>query len=278
MDRSETPYRRVGSGEPVLLIHPFALSHHVWHATADLLSADHDVLAASMPGHWCGERIRAREVSVAAYADGLERVLDGVGWETCHVVGNSLGGWLAFELERRGRARSVTAIAPAGGWANPSWDELRLGAIFLGLAPLIGLGRVLGDPATRIPLVRRQSLRLLSRDVDAVSERDFRTVVRAATHCSAYLPTEWMGLRDGGIRGLGAVQAPTRLVLCEHDVLLPVDRYARRFLDELPSWARRTVLPGVGHVPMLEDPQLVADTIREHVGEVVAGKSRGHVR
>ncbi|MFE3289788.1 alpha/beta fold hydrolase [Rhodococcus sp. NPDC059234] len=273
MDSSGTPYRRVGSGDPVLLIHPFALSHHVWHATADLLAAEYDVLAASLPGHWCGERIRARDVSIGSFADGLERVLDGLGWDTCHLVGNSLGGWLAFELERRGRARSVTAIAPAGGWVNPSCDELRLGAIFLGLAPLIGLGRVLGDAAARIPLVRRQSLRLLSRDVEAVSERDFRTVVRAATHCSAYLPTEWMGLRDGGIRGLGAVRAPTRLVLCDHDVLLPVERYARRFLDELPPAVTSTVLPGVGHVPMLEDPVLVADVIRWHVEQVRAGRA-----
>ena len=48
-------------------------------------------------------------------ADHVERQLDQLGWDTAHIVGNSLGGWVAFELERRGRARTVTGIAPAGG-------------------------------------------------------------------------------------------------------------------------------------------------------------------
>lgn len=271
MGTTEPLYRRVGRGEPVLLVHPFALSHHVWRRTADLLADDHDVAAASMPGHWGGESIHAREVSIAAYADGLERVLDECGWDTCHLVGNSLGGWVAFELEQRGRARSVTAIAPAGGWANRSFAELRLGATFLALAPMVGLGRMLGESATRFGPARGLALRLIAHDVAAVAEDDARNVIRASSHCSTFLSTQWMGLRDGGIRGLGEVRVPTRLVLCERDVLLPIARYAQRFLDELPVWAERMVLPGVGHVPMLENPSLVADTIREHVGRALAG-------
>jgi len=51
-------------------------------------------------------------------ADHVERQLDELGWDTPHIVGNSLGGWVAFELERRGRARTVTGIAPAGGWTR----------------------------------------------------------------------------------------------------------------------------------------------------------------
>ena len=44
-------YRR-GSGEPVLLLHGFTLSHHGWHRVVDDLAADYDVLALTMPGHW----------------------------------------------------------------------------------------------------------------------------------------------------------------------------------------------------------------------------------
>jgi len=38
--------------------------------------------------------------------------------QTTPLVGNSVGGWMALELAKRGRARSVVAIAPAGGWAD----------------------------------------------------------------------------------------------------------------------------------------------------------------
>ena len=42
--------------------------------------------------------------------------MDAAGFETAHLVGNSLGGWIVLELAARGRARSVSALAPAGGW------------------------------------------------------------------------------------------------------------------------------------------------------------------
>lgn len=266
-------YRRVGHGEPVLLIHPFTLSHHVWRRTADLLADDHDVLAVTMPGHWGGERIQARAVPIEHYADGVERILDEVGWDHCHVVGNSIGGWVGFELERRGRARSLTAIAPAGGWSDLSPSELRLGAIFLALTPVLGVGRVVGMPAAKIRAVRRMVLSLLSHDAAAVPVDEVRTVIQAATRCAAVLPTEWMGLRDGGMRGIGRVRVATLLALCEHDRLLPLETYGRRFLDELPEWAGRVVLPGVGHVPMLENPELVAETIRGHVASAATERS-----
>ena len=44
--------------------------------------------------------------------------MDDAGFETAHVAGNSLGGYVALQLAARGRARSVVALAPAGGWAE----------------------------------------------------------------------------------------------------------------------------------------------------------------
>src|SRR4051812_6958850 len=44
--------------------------------------------------------------------------MDEAGFATAHLAGNSLGGWLALKLAERGRARSVVALAPAGGWAE----------------------------------------------------------------------------------------------------------------------------------------------------------------
>src|SRR5581483_7933494 len=48
--------------------------------------------------------------------DALEAALDEAGWELAHVAGNSLGGYCALRLAERGRARTVVALAPAGGW------------------------------------------------------------------------------------------------------------------------------------------------------------------
>ncbi len=81
------------------------------------LERQHDVLAPTLPGHAGGPAIEA-EISEAVLADAVERAMDEAGFETAHVVGNSLGGYVALQLAARGRALSVVALAPAGGWAQ----------------------------------------------------------------------------------------------------------------------------------------------------------------
>ncbi|EUA20418.1 putative alpha/beta hydrolase fold protein [Mycobacterium xenopi 3993] len=57
-------------------------------------------------------------------ADHVERQLDELGWNTAHIVGNSLGGWVAFELESRAvrgrsprsRRRRLDAMEPGKFW------------------------------------------------------------------------------------------------------------------------------------------------------------------
>jgi pimeloyl-ACP methyl ester carboxylesterase len=256
---------RQGSGEPLLLIHPFMLSHEVWADVVPTLAEHCDVVAATLPGHWGGPHLRRRDVSLDAFADGLEELLDDLGWQTCHVAGNSIGGWLALELARRGRARSVVAIAPAGGWRRFSWSQLSVGLKFLMLAPMAFLGRAIGDLArTARPLIRL-ALRVVSADPARMSRRQQDAFVRAATHCSAFLPYFWSDLRRGGIRNLDRIDVPVRIVLCAEDWLLPPDRHGRMFRDQLRD-ADVVELPGVGHVPMYDDPAGVGRLIAEHVG------------
>src|SRR5438309_904306 len=76
-----------------------------------------DVLAPTRPGHAGGEAITA-DMGIGVFVDAVERCMDAARVETAHLVGNSLGGYLALQLAARGRARSVVAFAPAGGWAR----------------------------------------------------------------------------------------------------------------------------------------------------------------
>src|SRR5438045_1402034 len=70
-----------------------------------------------MAGHCGGPPLPAdAEDPMAAVADDLERVLDEAGHDKAHLVGNSLGGWLAFELASRDRALSVVTFSPGMGW------------------------------------------------------------------------------------------------------------------------------------------------------------------
>ncbi|MDH6279222.1 alpha/beta fold hydrolase [Prescottella agglutinans] len=270
-----TSRHRAGAGEPVLLLHGFTLSHHVWHRVVDDLASDYDVLALTMPGHWGGPRLRWRDLGIAGIADGIERELDAIGWDTCHLVGNSLGGQIAFELARRGRARSIAGINPGGGWKRFSRTEFRVGFGFVAQFPLMALARVLGDRAASSRFFQRPVIANCSHDVSAVDPDDATNVIRAVSHCTVYLPILLAFLRDGPLTGLDRVTAPTSLILAEFDTFLARDTCIQRFLDELPGPVVEIPLPGAGHIPMLEDPDAVARAVRVHLARVAGCRDVG---
>jgi pimeloyl-ACP methyl ester carboxylesterase len=81
------------------------------------LERHHDVLAVTLAGHAGGPPTEG-EITDALLADAVERAMDEAGFETAHIVGNSLGGYVALQLASRGRAQTVVALAPAGGWGQ----------------------------------------------------------------------------------------------------------------------------------------------------------------
>ncbi|MCP2277175.1 alpha/beta fold hydrolase [Nocardia amikacinitolerans] len=263
----------LGSGDPLLLLHGFMLSPHCWERTAERLSSACEVYAPALPGHWGGPPAEGWHTDVAALADGIEAQLDELGWRTCHIAGNSLGAWVGVELARRGRARTLTLIAPAGGWNVPSITQFRVGLKFLSLVPLVRIGRRLGDFATDNFIPQRFALFLLSKQASAVPRREIANVLRAALNCSAMLPMIVGGLRAPALADLSDLPTPVRLLLAEYDRIIPNRVYARRYLEELPDSADRILVNGVGHVPMLEAPDRIATLIAEHVYA-----SRTHLR
>ena len=120
-----TPSHRGGSGAPLVLIHGFMDTWRIWELVLPALQRDHDVLALTLAGHAGGPPL-PEPATEAALLDALEQAMDDAGWPLAHVAGNSLGGYLALKLAERGRASTVTAVAPAGGWAqgDTSYREL----------------------------------------------------------------------------------------------------------------------------------------------------------
>ena len=255
----------LGSGEPVLLLHPFLCSQEVWTNVARNLAdtGRYEVFAPTMVGHYGGPRTRSWLLGTHAFADEVERQLDALGWETAHIVGNSLGGWVSFELERRGRARSLTAIAPAGGWSDMSPVKFEIVGKFIAGGPVLAAARLLGPRILNLPFARRVATWPISGPADGPPQDELLTTIQDATHCPAYFQLLIKSLLAPGLKELANSTAPVHLVTCEFDRVLPHPRFSRHFAAYLPPTSRVTHLDGVGHIPMLEAPDLITELIAD---------------
>ncbi|MGV9412168.1 alpha/beta fold hydrolase [Nocardia sp. NPDC003693] len=249
------PLVRTGRGEPLLLLHGVLLTWQSWIPVIDDLAADHDVLAPTLPGHFGGPEPE-RPATVGALADFAEALLDEVGWPTAHIVGNSLGGWLALELAARGRARSVTAIAPAGLWRTPQAADALLRK-FLIFGPVVGIST--DRPATMPTMLRSLLLPLLAHRPAAVPNQLAKAMAAAVTHCTITTDLTQDPLLPKGFTTLSTLETPTTILLPQHDRILPAHLY-----PDLPTTPALDIRPltGVGHVPMLEAPTRVVAEVR----------------
>lgn len=261
------PPIHVGTGEPILLLHPFLCSQNVWRTVADQLAdtGGYEVFAPTLAGHYGGPRVQSWFMDTSVMVDHVERQLDELGWDTAHVVGNSLGGWVAFELERRGRARTLTAIAPAGGWSRYSLTKFETIAKFIGGLPALLAARLVGPRILDLPFARRIATLPVSGPADGPSHPDLVTLVEDATHCHAYVALLLKTLLAPGLADLADVRTPVQLVLCEKDRVFPTPRGNRHFTDSLPVGSTITRLEGVGHIPMLEAPGRVTELIVDFI-------------
>ncbi len=258
----------VGSGQPMLLLHPFMMSQTVWKDVAPRIAdtGRYEVFAPTMAGHHGGPKggffLDTREL-----ADHVERQIDALGWDTAHIVGNSLGGWVAFELERRGRARTITAIAPAGGWRRWSPAKFEIVAKFLMGAPVWLAVKLLKRHALRIPFSRWLAHFPISAYPDRLSDENMTDIIDDVGHCPAYYQLLIKALLLPGLMELADTAIPTHLLICEKDRVLPHPRYTRHFHTHIPDITQITELDDVGHIPMFEAPDRVADEILRWVDQ-----------
>ena len=253
------------SAPALLLIHGFTDTGRTWDPLLPHLTGFR-VLAPTLLGHHGGAPLPPdMDDPLAAMADDLEARLDAEGLDKLAVVGNSLGGWLAFALAARGRASRVLALSPAQGWPEdlPRASTRRQFARAHKLAPF-------GARHARRIAARGALRRLAFAEVIAHPERvppsTAAALIAGAADCPMFEPyiafVEAGRYRDGW-RDLGV---PTMIAWGDRDRTIPLHRSSGWFRRALPD-ARWVDLPGAGHLPQHDDPELVAGLITEFMAQ-----------
>ena len=233
----------------IVLLHGIGSSLHTFDVWAERLAVDHRVIRYDLPGAGLSgpdpDAIYSDDRSVAQ----LLAVLDHLGVRRATLAGNSIGGRLAwrFAAAHPDRVDRLILIAP-DGFASPDFDYgtppslpivLEAMRFFLpqwALKPSIAAAYA--DPArlSDAVLERYHALLLAPGNRVAMLDRMRQTVL---------VPPEPY-LRE--------IAGPVLLLWGKRDAMIPVSN-AQDYLSILPN-ARLVVLPGVGHVPQEEAPEV----------------------
>ncbi|MGW5662281.1 alpha/beta fold hydrolase [Streptomyces sp. NPDC003758] len=250
-------YARVGAGEPLLLLHGIGHHRQAWDPVVDILATERDVIAVDLPGFGASPALpEGLAYDLSTVVPALGSLCEALGIERPHVAGNSLGGLLALELGREELVRSVTALAPAGFWTPV---ERRYAFTVLSAmrqaarnTPLPVVERLSRTAAGRTVLTstiyarpgRRSPEAVVAETLALARAEGFAETLRAGT--SVQFTEDVPGL-------------PVTVAWGTRDRLL-LYRQGVRAKRIIPG-ARLVRLPGCGHVPMNDDPALVARVI-----------------
>ncbi len=268
---------RAGHGDPLVLVHGFTATWRCWLPVLAELVPRFEVIAPTLHGHDGGpEPPTGRAQSLSDATDHMEHLLDRLGIGSAHFAGNSMGGALSLELAKRGRARSVVAISPGGGWMEDDRAEVeRIIRLFKRNRAAARASRRRAQAMFSRPRLRRVGFRDYMTRGHLMPGVEALRMSESSLECTV-VDDVYATMRNGSARvvDMERISCPVLVVWGDKDRVLPLDKHAQRFREGIAGVEFR-VLPGLGHVPMWDDPALLASTIGDFAA-AAAARSNGH--
>jgi pimeloyl-ACP methyl ester carboxylesterase len=238
---------RNGRGAPVLFLHG-AGGLAGWLPAFDKLSAAHDTIVPEHPGFGSSDNppwIRNVPDMAMYYLD----FMDEMGLEGVHLVGHSLGGWIAAELAVRNatRLKSLTLLAPAG---------IRIKGV------PTGDNFIWSPEETARNLFHDQSFAEMVLKQTPSEEEAERML--ANRFMAAKLGWEPRWYNPDLERWLHRIRLPTLVLWGAEDKLLPA-RYAQLWGERVPH-ATVEIIPACGHIPLVEKTDPTVSRILDFIG------------
>jgi len=234
-------------GPAVVLLHGFGASLHTWEPWASALEATHRVVRFDLPGSGLSEPDATGTYTEARNLELLAALLDRLGIAKAALVGNSVGGRIAwrFAAEHPDRVTKLVLVSP-DGFASPGFEY---GKPYDASVAIEAMRFVL--PA----FVLRMSLAPAYGDPAAMTDdlaRRYHDLMRAPGARAAMIARLRQTVLVDPAPLLPRIAAPVLLVWGEKDAMIPVAN-AQDYLRLLGD-ARLVTFPDLGHVPHEEAP------------------------
>jgi pimeloyl-ACP methyl ester carboxylesterase len=246
-----------GSGPTLVLVHGIVHRRQAWDSLVDQLTPYRRVVTVDLPGHGDSALPELGSDVMGQLIDDVSDFIAEVtpAGERAHVAGNSLGGWISLCLAARGDVASATALSPAGFFVN-HLDQLRAIGTFQALR---GTAKLFGEGlphALRYKLIRYPALAAFFAHPSRVGYS------AALADCRSLVSNELVDLGaelDFVLPPIVNPAVPVTVAWGRRDLILPVYQ-AQRVKKPFPQ-AKLIVLPGVGHVPMTDSPDLISSIL-----------------
>ncbi|MFT6270949.1 MAG: pimeloyl-ACP methyl ester carboxylesterase [Alphaproteobacteria bacterium] len=238
--------------ENIILLHGFSASKDSWLRFAAVFEGRYHIVALDLMGHGDNNQDLSQSYTIESQVDYVHKVAGKLGIKRFHIVGNSMGGAISslYSALYPEQILSAILISPAGIHAIPSkMDEL----LAQGRNPLIAttpesfdqlIDFVMEDrPFMPTAIIKVEAEKAVSRV--AINEKILKDIKVNSEH-------------DMEIY-LSRIQAPVLIIWGEHDRVIDVANI-EKYVDLIPN-AQKLVLEGIGHVAMIEAPELSANAM-----------------
>jgi len=239
-------YERRGSGIPLVLLHGYPLDHTIWNEVAPLLEDDFNVIMPDLRGFGQSAAVEP-QYTIGDMAADVAALLDQLDIENAIIAGHSMGGYVALSFVRSYPER-VLGLALISSQALGDSPERKDGR-YAQAAEIMQAG--VGPVAESMPPKMTPDERVQAFVHDLIAEQ---RPIGLANALKA------MGERFDSTLVLTSFSFPVALVHGTADELIPIAR-SREIKAVLKS-AYLNELSGVGHMPMMEEPQATANSLK----------------
>ena len=250
-------YDRCGAGPPLVLLHGAGHRRQGWLPVIDRLAPHREVIFLDFPGFGESPPLPDHlpyELESAVIV--LSEFFASLDLDRPHVAGNSMGGLVSLVLAQRGMVRSATALSPAGLW-TPIQRRVSLGMVRSVHRTARYMPRKVATRLAQTAAGRTLLCGVIFGRPDLLEPQVLLEDMRALTSAVGFGPTLAYGDK---ITFTGHVSdVPVTIAWGARDVLMRRPR-AESVIRLIPH-VRLLRLPGCGHVPMNDNPDLVAHVL-----------------